>query len=264
MAADKAKTQASSSQYVKEYTRLLETHSLPISRMGDIDWYVRLKLGVDLEDETRPQPVLIQFYLRNPSLSDDENLQLHRIYCGNPFIAPGHIGAKTKRAFMQTAGELVADEYFEEHDESVIPSLIQPTPVVQMALVTQRTPEKSESTKEPSPAKETVRATAKRKNYLEEMEQQAQSVLLRYRALNQKPSELRHMVLLPIKRDRSTADSSQYLIQGLSPAQVSEVVHQLLAYVSTSPQQSAVQLKSLEATLGAQKQQLSEGERKEL
>jgi hypothetical protein len=27
--------------YIKEYTRMLEQHILPISRMGDIDWYLR-------------------------------------------------------------------------------------------------------------------------------------------------------------------------------------------------------------------------------
>jgi hypothetical protein len=43
---------------------------------------------------------------------------------------------------------------------------------------------------------------------LHEMEQHAQSVLLRYRALNQKASELRNMLLLPIKRDHALTDSS--------------------------------------------------------
>lgn len=36
--------------YIKEYTRMLEQHILPISRMGDIDWYLRQRFNVDSQD----------------------------------------------------------------------------------------------------------------------------------------------------------------------------------------------------------------------
>jgi hypothetical protein len=66
--------------------------------------------------------------LRNPALSDEENLQVHRVYCGNPFIAPGFIGSKTKRTLyingiIQMPGEMVADELFEEQEQSIIPNI---------------------------------------------------------------------------------------------------------------------------------------------
>jgi hypothetical protein len=107
---------------------MLEQHNLPISRMGDIDWYLRQRFNVDSQetDQKATNPQII-FYLRNPGLSDEENLQLHRVYCGNPFIAPGSIGSKTKRTLyingiIQNAGELVADELFEEQEQSIIPN----------------------------------------------------------------------------------------------------------------------------------------------
>ena len=63
--------------------------------------------------------------MRDSSISDEDNLLLHRVYCGNPFIAPGVIGSKTKRSvyingIIQNAAGLAADEYFEEHDETMI------------------------------------------------------------------------------------------------------------------------------------------------
>jgi hypothetical protein len=48
---------------------------------------------------------------------------LHRPYCGNPFIAPGVIGSKTKRIFfpgMQSVGLAVAPDegalFFDEEE----------------------------------------------------------------------------------------------------------------------------------------------------
>ena len=128
--------------------------------MGDIDWYMRQKYSP--EEEAAEKSIQILFYLRDPSLSDEENLQLHRVYCGNPFIAPGHIGAKTKRNFyingiMQSAVELVADEYFEEHDESMMPNIQPIVPVIQNVVQKPvEKPQMMESVKEPSPVKETT------------------------------------------------------------------------------------------------------------
>jgi hypothetical protein len=53
---------------------------------------------------------------------------VHRVYCGNPFIAPGFIGSKTKRTLyingiIQMPGEMVADELFEEQEQSIIPNI---------------------------------------------------------------------------------------------------------------------------------------------
>jgi hypothetical protein len=71
------------------------------------------------------QEVQVYYYMRDPKISDEENLLMHRVYCGNPFVAPGVIGSKTKRSIyingiLQSAVELAADEYFEEHDETLI------------------------------------------------------------------------------------------------------------------------------------------------
>lgn len=58
--------------------------------------------------------------------------------------------------------------------------------------------------KEPSPTKDTQ---LKKRNVMEELEANAQSILLRYRAINHKAAELRNMIVLPIKRDQRTLDS---------------------------------------------------------
>jgi len=54
---------------------------------------------------------------------------LHRPYCGNPFIAPGNIGSKTRRMGSSAgAGQDVelglADEvaFFAENEETMLPS----------------------------------------------------------------------------------------------------------------------------------------------
>lgn len=36
-------------------------------------------------------------YVRDPKVSDEENALLNRFYCGNPFIAPGTLGAKGRK-----------------------------------------------------------------------------------------------------------------------------------------------------------------------
>ena len=36
--------------FLKEYTKMLEQHNLPISRMGDIDWYLRQKYNCDAQE----------------------------------------------------------------------------------------------------------------------------------------------------------------------------------------------------------------------
>lgn len=112
---------------MKEYNRLLDQHNLPIPRMGDIDWYMRQRFNLVSQDAADKHQAQISNYLRNPDVSDEDNYALHRVYCGNPFIAPGQIGSKTKRTLyingvIQNAVELVADEYFEEHDESLMPN----------------------------------------------------------------------------------------------------------------------------------------------
>jgi hypothetical protein len=56
--------------------------------MGDIESYLRMKFRQESSKGT--------FFLRNPKLTDEENALLHRPYCGNPFIAPGTIGAKSQ------------------------------------------------------------------------------------------------------------------------------------------------------------------------
>jgi hypothetical protein len=127
--ADKAAGLKTNSAYVKEYHRLLEQHNLPIPRMGDIDWYWRQRFNFESQEKEEKQQFLV--YLRNPDLTDDENYQIHRVYCGNPFVAPGYIGSKTKRALyingiIQNAAELVADELFEAQDESLMPDAAMP------------------------------------------------------------------------------------------------------------------------------------------
>jgi hypothetical protein len=56
--------------------------------MGDIESYLRMKFRQESSKGT--------FFLRDPKLTDEENALLHRPYCGNPFIAPGTIGAKSQ------------------------------------------------------------------------------------------------------------------------------------------------------------------------
>ena len=49
---------------------------------------------------------------------------LHRPYCGNPFVAPGTIGSKTRRMGSQQDVELgMADEaaFFNENEETMLP-----------------------------------------------------------------------------------------------------------------------------------------------
>lgn len=202
---------------------MLEHHNLPISRMGDIDWYLRQRFNFDTPDtEESKQEVQVYYYMRDPTISDEDNLLLHRVYCGNPFVAPGVIGSKTKRSIyingiLQSAVELAADEYFEEHDETLI--IHTPPPfnnqlMKQPVSISQETTQSSEDERGVKPVQPSSLSEKKltqkkpvkvvKKDLLEEMDKNAQAVLLRYRALNSKSSELRHMIVLPIKRDYNT------------------------------------------------------------
>ena len=59
------------------------------------------------------------------------NMLLHRPYCGNPFVAPGNIGSKTRRmvgqgGVSQQDVELgLADEaaFFNENEETMLPQM---------------------------------------------------------------------------------------------------------------------------------------------
>jgi len=64
--------------------------------MGDIEGYRRKKS--------------IQ-KIRDPKLTDQENFELHRLYLGNPFIAPGTLGSKSKKN-NQNQNIVPSDETF--------------------------------------------------------------------------------------------------------------------------------------------------------
>jgi len=78
--------------------------------MGDIENYLRQKFRQESSKGT--------FLLRDPKLSDEENSLLLRPYSGNPFIAPGTIGCKSKHKTIQ--GQLV-DESYVFDDDTVMP-----------------------------------------------------------------------------------------------------------------------------------------------
>ena len=69
--------------------------------MGDIESYLKHKFDLETESQIslhdRSNIAPPTYYLRDPTLSDEQNLLLHRPYCGNPFVAPGTIGSKTRR-----------------------------------------------------------------------------------------------------------------------------------------------------------------------
>lgn len=44
-------------------------------------------------------------------MSDHENSELHRPYCGNPFIGPGTLGSKTQKNNQGTSS-MPSDEAF--------------------------------------------------------------------------------------------------------------------------------------------------------
>jgi hypothetical protein len=56
--------------------------------------------------------------LRDPNLTDEENFLLMKPYCGNPFIAPGTIGAKSH---PKNVASFAAEGYFID-EETVMPS----------------------------------------------------------------------------------------------------------------------------------------------
>ena len=91
---------------------LQDQHSLPIQRMGDIESYLRQKYDLEYQEDVasqysndgsqQPQAnsgilQMMLYYLRDPKIDDQQNMLLHRPYCGNPFVAPGTIGSKTRR-----------------------------------------------------------------------------------------------------------------------------------------------------------------------
>ena len=69
--------------------------------MGDIELYLRAKhQKLNFQSATNQQSVmphqnrLQHLYIRDPKFTDEENALLNRFYCGNPFVAPGTLGAK--------------------------------------------------------------------------------------------------------------------------------------------------------------------------
>ena len=77
--------------------------------------------------------ILQMYYLRDPTKDDQQNMLLHRPYCGNPFVAPGTIGSKAQRRSSMAGGpgdvdaaELgLADEaaFFNENEETMLPGV---------------------------------------------------------------------------------------------------------------------------------------------
>jgi len=55
--------------------------------------------------------------LRDANLTDEENFLLMKPYCGNPFIAPGTIGAKSH---PKNVASFAAEGYFID-EETVMP-----------------------------------------------------------------------------------------------------------------------------------------------
>ena len=75
-------------------------HTIPICLMGDIELYLRAKQQKFFQYQANQgnknaNPYLL--YVRDPQITDEENALLNRFYCGNPFIAPGTLGAKGRR-----------------------------------------------------------------------------------------------------------------------------------------------------------------------
>ena len=71
--------------------------------MGDIELYLRAKHsklnGNSNASSLKPNNLML--YTRDATLTDEENALLNRFYCGNPFIAPGTLGAKgSKRNYF--------------------------------------------------------------------------------------------------------------------------------------------------------------------
>ena len=122
----------SENQFMNMHRALQERHSLPIQRMGDIESYLRQKYDLETSDgqpldrnQTNHGGIFQMYYLRDPALEDSMNILLHRPYCGNPFVAPGTIGSKMRRAASsQHDIELgLADEaaFFGENEETILP-----------------------------------------------------------------------------------------------------------------------------------------------
>jgi hypothetical protein len=92
--------------------------------MGDIESYLKHKFDLEAEsqlDRNQSSIAPPTFYLRDPSITDEQNLLLHRPYTGNPFIAPGTIGSKTRRSFQsdsQASGFKDDESFYFNNDES--------------------------------------------------------------------------------------------------------------------------------------------------
>jgi len=96
----------SASAESKEAHRILqEDHNLPIQKMGDIESYLKHKFDLEtnvqfsMHDRSQSTVAPSTYYLRDAMLSDEQNQLLHRPYCGNPFVAPGTVGSKTRRKY---------------------------------------------------------------------------------------------------------------------------------------------------------------------
>ena len=98
--------------------------------MGDIESYLKQKFDLETEsqlsmhDRNQSSIAPPTYYLRDPTLSDEQNLLLHRPYCGNPFVAPGTIGSKTRRTYAnegQGAGFKDDESFYFDEEETQMP-----------------------------------------------------------------------------------------------------------------------------------------------
>jgi len=114
------------SPLVSKTPNFLDEHNFPIARMGDIDSYLRQKYDIDANSTRGGAQGPLAVYLRDPKLTDEENALLFRPYCGNPFIAPGTIGSRSRGGSPDTRhmveGSMMQDEgaYFGLSDEETI------------------------------------------------------------------------------------------------------------------------------------------------
>ena len=91
--------------------------------MGDIESYLKHKFDLEAESQIdrNQSSIAPTFYLRDPTLTDEQNLLLHRPYTGNPFVAPGTIGSKTRRSYQhdsQASGFKDDESFYFSNDET--------------------------------------------------------------------------------------------------------------------------------------------------
>ena len=98
--------------------------------MGDIEGYLKQKFDLETEsqismhDRSQSNHAAPTYYLRDPMLSDEQNSLLHRPYCGNPFVAPGTIGSKTRRKYAyegQVSGFKDDESFYFDEEETQMP-----------------------------------------------------------------------------------------------------------------------------------------------